>query len=106
MFDDSIKDGLQNLYARNSDEFRRQARSMQQPGEWGEDCQIAAAAHLFQLSILYFSQYGQSGQYRIQHFPPHFSYQQDCTTNCHHETLYLINSGSHYDPATVLNYHE
>ena len=33
MFDDSIKDGLQNLYARNSDEFRRQARSMQQPGE-------------------------------------------------------------------------
>jgi len=51
---------------------------------------------------LCFSQYGQSGQYHIQHFPHHFSYQQDCTMNCHHETLYLITSGNHYDLATIL----
>ena len=77
MLDDSITDGLQNLYARNNDEYQRQLQDMEQPGEWGTDCQIAAAAHLFQLSILCFSQYSESGQYHFQHFPPHFPINQD-----------------------------
>jgi len=102
MLDESIKDGLQNMYASNSDEYHRQLQNMQQPGEWGTDCQTAAAAHLFQISILCFSQYTESGHYRIQHFPPHFPFSHDCNSNCLHETLYLVNNSStHYDLGTV-----
>ena len=98
----NIKDGLKNLYAASEDEYQREILNMQQPEEWGTDCQIAAAAHLLQLSILCFSQYSDSGQYHIQQFPPHFPNNQDCNRKCLHETLYLVNnSGSHYDLATV-----
>jgi len=62
MKNENIKHGLKNLYATSDDDYQRQILNMQQPGQWGTDCQIVAAAHLLQLSILCFSQYSDSGQ--------------------------------------------
>lgn len=45
-------------------------QAIQQSGEWGTDCQIAAAAHLLQVSILCLSRYSALGEYQIQHVSP------------------------------------
>jgi len=73
------------------------------PGEWGTDAEIAAAAHLLNVSILCFSKHSAHGDYQLQHFAPHFTTNRDCNNDCHHQTLYLVNEkGSHYELATVM----
>jgi len=75
--------------------------SMQEPGEWGTEEEIVTAAHLLQCSIVCFSQYNTNDQYCLQHFPPHFINFTHCTKSCKHKTIYLINSGLHYESAVV-----
>ena len=71
------------------------------PGIWGTDQEIAAAAHLFDCSIVCFSKYS-NRQFCLQHFPPHFISSAQCTSTCNHKTIYLINSsGTHYESAAV-----
>jgi len=75
--------------------------TMQQEGHWGTEQEIATAAHLFQCSIVCFSKYNLNEQYCLQHFPPHFIDSTPCTDSCRHKTIYLINSGLHYESAVV-----
>jgi ATP-dependent DNA helicase PIF1 len=73
---------------------------MQNPGTWGTEQEITAAAHLFECSIQCFSKCGP--KMSLQHFSPHFVFNPQCNSTCQHQTLYLINSsGSHYNLATV-----
>jgi len=102
MLHGSIKDDLRNIYMGSDEEYNNHLLKMQESGEWGTDCEIVAAAHMLEISILCYSQYDTFGQYRFQQFSPHFLLTRDCTYECNHETLYLINtSGSHYELATV-----
>jgi len=74
---------------------------MQQDGTWGTEQEIVAAANLFDVSVFCYCKYN-SKQYCIQHFPPHFAINAECTSSCNHKTVYLINnSGNHYNPAVV-----
>jgi len=73
---------------------------MQQPGEWGTDQEIVAAAQLFDCSIICASKCG--GRMNIQHFSPHFAQSPTCNASCQHKSMYLINSsGTHYELVTV-----
>jgi len=74
---------------------------MQKEGQWGTEQEIAAAAHLFDCSIMCLSTYTH-GQLSLQHFSPHFIDSIDCTSSCNHKTIYIVNtSGTHYESATV-----
>jgi hypothetical protein len=98
---------MQGLFARRNDSsltgFHNYLLEMQKPGTWGTEQEIISAAHLFNCSIVCYSQYGTCGQFCLQHFSPHFVTTPVCTDICSHHTLYLVNrSGSHYETATVL----
>jgi len=104
MLHPEITEDMANLFAsRNNQQqsFEEHLEEMQRPGTWGTEQEIVSAAHLFNCSILCFSQYNSTGQVCIQHFPPHFVSNPSCANSCHHKSLYLINTGNHYEPATV-----
>ena len=102
MLDSDTYDEMRAMFAGNDEEYQRHLTSMQTPGEWGTEQEIVAAAHLFNCSIMCLSQYGQTGEFCLHHFPPHFASQRQCTNNCHHQSMYLVNSsGSHYDLALI-----
>ena len=65
MLDGAIKDELQKLYARSAEEYRKHVDRMCIPGEWGTDAEIAAAAHLLNVSILCFSKHSAHGDYQL-----------------------------------------
>ena len=102
MLDSDTYDEMRAMFDGSGEDYTRHLAAMQTLGEWGTEQEIVAAAHLFNCSIMCFSQYGQSGQYCLQHFPPHFARQRQCTNSCHHQTMYLVNSsGLHYNLAVV-----
>jgi len=104
MLDDRISQDMENLFTANTSQhrsFQEHIINMQKLGTWGTEQEIVSAAHLFNCSILCCSRYGSTGDVCIQHFPPHFASNPACAHNCHHQTLYLVNTGSHYEPAAV-----
>ena len=104
MMDDSVRGAMEQLFAtreQSSRQFTDHLVNMEQPGVWGTEQEIAAAAHLFDCSIITYSKYS-SHNFCLQHFPPHFTMTPNCNNTCQHHTIYLINSsGSHYETATV-----
>jgi hypothetical protein len=106
MMDEDVRNDMEPLFQRNHQDrsitYDTHLANMQQNGYWGTDQEIVAAANLFNVSIMCYSQYNKS--LRLQHFPPHFSTDPECTIACKHHTLYLINSnGSHYNMAVVMD---
>ena len=104
MLDEEIKDDMANLFAARESQqqsFHEHLEKMQRPGVWGTEQEIVSAAHLFNCSVLSFSQYDSNGQMCIQHFPPHFASNPTCINTCHHKSLYLINNGNHYERLAV-----
>ena len=84
-----------------ADSHIKHVASMQESGEWGTEQEIAAAAHLFDCSIVCYCRYSNT-RFCVQQFPPHFINSTQCTRTCNHNTIYLINSsGSHYELAVV-----
>lgn len=105
MLDVTINTDIENLFAsRNNQQqsFHQHLETMKRLGTWGTEQEIVAAAHLFNCSILCCSQYNTTGRLCIQHFPPHFASNPTCAATCHHKSLYLVNTNSHYEPVTVL----
>jgi len=105
MMHNEIGNHMANTFNQQNSEgvtFCNQIVAMQQPGTWGTEQEIVSAAHLFNCSILCCSQYGSSGTVCIQHFSPHFATNTTCTQECKHQSIYLVNNGTHYEPATVI----
>lgn len=104
MAEPEVTDNLKLLFSggdRAADNHIQHVTSMQESGVWGTEQEIAAAAHLFDCSIICFSKYSNS-QFCLQHFRPHFISCTQCTRTCNHKTIYLINSsGTHYESADV-----
>jgi len=104
MLDDTVTQNMREVYERtkSNTEFNDYLVNMEKLGTWGTDQEIVAAANLFNCSIICYSKYSSTGQLCLQHFPPHFPTMPQCTSTCHHRSLYLINrSGSHYEAAIV-----
>ena len=102
MLDSDTYDEMRAMFAGSDEEYQQHLTAMQTLGEWGTEQEIVAAAHLFNCSIMCLSPYGQTGEFCVQHFPPHFASQRQCTDSCHHQSMYLVNSsGSHYNLALV-----
>ena len=102
---EAISLDMANLFAARDGQlqsFQDHLETMQRLGTWGTETEIISMAHLFNCSILCCSQYNSTGQVCIQHFPPHFASNPTCSNSCHHKSLYLINTGNHYEPAIVL----
>jgi len=105
MLDEAISVDMANLFAAHNNQqqsFQNHREAMQKLGTWGTEQEIVSAAHLFNCSILCCSQYNSTGDVCIQHFPPHFASNPTCSNSCCHKSLYLINTSSHYEAATVL----
>ena len=99
MLDHDIRGHMEHIYlaSNHQQSYDSYVTKMQQPGEWGTDQEIVAAANLFDCSIVCYSGEGA----RLQHFPPHFLHNITCS-NCKHATIMLVNqSGRHYEYATV-----
>jgi len=101
MLDNSAKNAMEQVFNHGTHHNKNYLINMAKPGIWGTDQEIAAAAHLFDCSIVCFSKYS-NRQFCLQHFPPHFISSAQCTSTCNHKTIYLINSsGTHYESAAV-----
>ena len=75
--------------------------NMGRDGVWGTDAEIRAAAELFHCWIICSSRYGSSSEYCLQHFSPHGINGDNCTAECQHATILLINANEHNDFAAV-----
>lgn len=109
MKDGRFKECMMNTFYNNTNAaeevraYSAHLEFMQQEREWGTEQEIVAAANLFDSSILCISKYNAAGDYCIQHFSPHFASSIECTSACHHQSLYLLNnSGNHYQLLTVV----
>jgi len=105
MLDTDIFTDMENVFAANNDHnqsFYEHIVNRQQRGTWRTKQEIVLAAHLFNCSVLCCSDYDSTGNLCIQHFPPHFAFNPTCSDYCHHQSLYLVNTGSHYEPAAVV----
>jgi len=104
MMDDSVRGPMEQLFVSRqgtNSSFNDYLLNMEQTGVWGTEQEIAAAAHLFDCSIICYSTYS-FANFCLQHFSPHFITTANCDNNCHHQTIYLINStGFHYEAATI-----
>jgi len=104
IMDDSIRHDMHELHQQKQSnaDLRSYVVNMQRQGTWGTDQEIVAAANLFHCSITCYSKYSSTGQFCLQHFPPHFPTMPHCTSTCCHPSLYLINSsGYHYKLSIV-----
>jgi len=105
MLDSDILTDKENLFAASNNQsqsFHQHIVNMQQLGTWGTEQEIVSFAHLFNCSVLCCSDYDSTGNICIQHFPPHFASNPTCSNECHHQSLYLVNTGTHYEPAAVV----
>ena len=101
MLDNTVKNSMEQLFHHRTHHDKNYLINMAKPGVWGTEQEIAAAAHLFDCSIVCLSKYSNT-QFCLQHFPPHFISSAQCTSTCNHNTIYLINSsGTHYESAVV-----
>jgi len=75
--------------------------NMGRDGVWGTDAEITAAAELFHCWIICCSRYGSSSERCLQYFFPHGIDGDQCTAECQHATILLINANDHYDFAAV-----
>lgn len=105
MMDISVRNQMEELFTarkrRKTYTYVNHLAAMQQPGEWGTEQEIVAAANLFNISIICYSKYA-NRQFCLQHFSPHFATDPACTSACSHQTLFLVNSsGQHYNFAAV-----
>ena len=75
--------------------------NMGRDGVWGTDTEISAAAELFNCWITCCSRHGSNTEHCLQHFSPHGIDGEQCTTECQHVTIILVNANDHYDFAAV-----
>ena len=102
MTDPHIEEPLARQFLQPGQAYAEELVRMAHSGAWGTDREIAAAAHLFNCSILCFSRYGDGNKYCLQQFAPDFLDFRVCTTECHHDSIYLVNPwGDHYELAIV-----
>jgi ATP-dependent DNA helicase PIF1 len=96
----TVQQDMSHIYAVGSP-YSRHLQAMRQPGCWGTEREIIAAANLFGLSIFCFSRYGRKGL-RLQQFTSHFATDANCYSPCFHQSIFLVNStGNHYNLAEV-----
>jgi hypothetical protein len=96
----TVQQDMSHIYAVGSP-YSRHVQAMRQPGCWGTEREIIAAANLFGLSIFCFSRYGRKGL-RLQQFTSHFATDANCYSPCFHQSIFLVNStGNHYNLAHV-----
>jgi hypothetical protein len=97
---DEIQAALVPANSQQMAQFNRHIENMLTDREWGTDQEIVAAANYFNCSILCFSFYNEN--LIVQHFPPHFAAEQQCSDDCHHKSIFLLNaSGAHYDLVVI-----
>ena len=105
MMDENVRGSMEQLFVSregSNSHFHNYLVNMEKVGVWGTDQEIAAAAHLFNCSIICYSKYSSTGNFFLQQFSPHFTTMANCNSTCQHQSIYLINSsGSHYETATV-----
>jgi hypothetical protein len=95
-----VKQDISSLYPIGFS-YDRHLQAMKQPGCWGTEREIIAAANLFGLSIFCYSNYGQNGL-RLQLFSPHLILDPSCYSPCSQQSVFLVNSsGNHYNSAIV-----
>ena len=103
MNDTGVCGPMEQLFVsrQGTNSFNDYLLNTEQSGVWGTEQEIAAAAHLFDCSVICYSRYS-FANFCLQHFSPHFITTANCDNNCQHHTIYLINcTRFHYEAATV-----
>ena len=97
---DEIQAALVPANSQQMDQFNRHIENMLTDREWGTDQEIIAAANYFNCSILCFSLCNRN--LVVQHLSSHFAAEQQCSDECHHKSIFLLNeSGGHYDLVVI-----